>query len=1026
MVNLWISKNDIVLANIEERVTQSISLPLSNQSATTSLISGKLPPGLRLSNNRIIGTALEVSNIKRFRFVIRATHGDVISDRTFSIIVNGEDPPVWITPEGLLPIGENNQYFILDSSPIDYQLSVTDPDLSANETIKFYIGRDGGELPPGISLTEDGRLIGIVDPLLSLDIDAGDGGFDSNPYSKYPLDFGINRNVQGLDSFFYDFTLYDFGVSAVTPRKLNRYYQFIVTATDGITEVKRSFRIYLVGDDYLKADNTIMKIGNGIFTSDATNIRRPVWITPANLGVRRANNYTTIFLDIINPPTLAGIVFYRTRDINDDGSPSEIPPGLELDHQTGELFGKIPYQPAISREYKFTVTASRYFSDLDRAFITGNFYEDTVSGVRNLKINKLPEGTNDGLDDLYALVGRTVSIEQRQYTIENVIKSNPLYDELVLKTPLQPKRNLDPLVLERNAENQNYFFVEPISDNSKHAYTGRTMLSGTVQEFQIENIYPYIEWEIAPVSGSTFLSIPGRSGENIKTVIEEIFKVHDYDAYAEVIYNGSNISQATLIRMLIPSTAANRNKTDVRNVFASNNSASVVINNVANPDRVKLVPDHTISATTPQTYKLAVLRGNSFSEEINVAQLETAESSKTFTLTVLGEIESTITWKTASNLGEILTNRPSTLAIRAETTLVDSNIKYSIISGKLPPGLQLLSNGEISGKVVQFGSDDLPGLVRFDLGNTTFDDNRASFDRVYKFTAIARDRFGFSAVTRDFSISVRDADDVQYSNIYMKPLLSTEQRSLIETFINDVKVFDPELIYRLGDANFGLQKELKTLVFAGIETKTLDEFHATIAKNHRRKRFYFGNLRTAVAKIPGSNEVVYEVVYLELKDPKMTTRGKTKDTFTVKNANKLTIDNERKIPKFEFININDNTITVDSNAVSADQNAITRLFMSNLEHMRDRIAESGKIGEQFLPLWMRTQQADRGEQVFYIPAVPLCYTLPGKSQTILENIVNSGFDFSNIDYDIDRYVVDNVTSNVGERYIMFANYKYNA
>ena len=1026
MADLWTVKNDTVLANIEERVKQRINLPLSNNNATTTLISGKLPSGLRLENNRIVGTALEVPNVKKFRFVIRAKLGTTVADRTFSIIVNGEDAPVWMTPEGLLPVGDNNQFFILDSSPIDFQLSVSDTDLSANEKITFYMGRDSGELPPGITLTSDGRLVGIVDPLLSLDTDAGDGGYDTSPFSKYPLDFGVNKSVQGIDSFFYDFTVYDFGVSAVTPRKLNRYYQFIVTATDGVTEVKRTFKIYLVGDDYLKADNTIMKVGNGIFTSDATNIRRPVWITPSNLGVRRANNYATVFLDIINPPTLSGIVFYRVSDVNDDGSPSEVPPGLVLDNQTGELFGKIPYQPAISREYKFTITASRYFSDLDRAFISGNFYEDTLVGGRSVKIYKLPEGVDDGLEDLYSLVGRSISIEQRLYTVENVIKGNPLYDEIILTSNLLPKRNVDSLVLERSATNQNYFFVEPISDYSKNSYVGRTIRPSGVEPFQIENVYPYIEWEIAPVSGSSYVTMPGYSGQNLKTVLENVLKTSQYAAYAEVTYNSNNTDQATLIKILIPSTAANRSLSNIQSLFVSNNSTSVVVNTLATPDRVKLVDGDVMSGNVLQTYRLAVLKGNSFSEEINVAQLETAESSKTFTLTVLGEIESTVKWLTASDLGSIIANRPSTLNIKAETTLVDSTLKYNLISGKLPPGLQLLSNGEISGKVVQFGSAEIPGLITFDNGTTTFDGGTATYDRVYKFTAIARDRFGFSAVTREFTITVSDIDDVQYSNIYMKPLLSQAQRTEFETFINDVSVFDPALIYRLGDPNFGLQKELRTLVFAGIETKTLDEFHAAIAKNHKRKRFNLGDIKTAVAKVPGSNTVVYEVVYLELKDPKMTERGKTKSTFNVKNANLLTIDNKRNIPKFEFININDNTITVDSNAVNAGQNAITKFFMSSLEHMRDRISESGKIGRQFLPLWMRTQQTDQSEQVFYVPAVPLCYTLPGQSQTILENIVNSGFDFTKIDYDIDRYIVDTVTSNVGERYIMFANYKYNA
>ena len=43
----------------------------------------------------------------------------------------------------------------------------------------------------------------------------------------------------------------------------------------------------------LRADNTVMQVGTGIFTADNTYPRASVWLT-ADLGYKRANNYVTI------------------------------------------------------------------------------------------------------------------------------------------------------------------------------------------------------------------------------------------------------------------------------------------------------------------------------------------------------------------------------------------------------------------------------------------------------------------------------------------------------------------------------------------------------------------------------------------------------------------------------------------------------------------------------------------------------------------------------------------------------------
>ena len=103
-----------------------------------------------------------------------------------------------------------------------------------------------------------------------------------------------------------------------------------------------------------------MQVGTGTFTSDGTYLRKPQWLTPSDLGFRRANNYVTLFLEVFDPNATQGVLRYVLENTNDDGSLSQLPPGTVLDTKSGEVIGRVPYQPTVTKEYKFTVSALRY------------------------------------------------------------------------------------------------------------------------------------------------------------------------------------------------------------------------------------------------------------------------------------------------------------------------------------------------------------------------------------------------------------------------------------------------------------------------------------------------------------------------------------------------------------------------------------------------------------------------------------------------------------------------------------------
>jgi len=345
------------LGTVVERITLNIPLSAVSDSGPIefTLLAGNLPRGCRLSQGIIKGSPTEVRTLTVNRFVIRASDGEDIEDRTFSITIDGSDAPRWLTREGFLKVGNGENYFVLDNERVDFQLEADDDDIIAGDRLEYYLIPSGGELPPGLNLSRDGRISGFTDPIFSVEV-GSNGGFDTVGYDISYFDKPEAKS-NGYDSFLFDITTFDYNEPSEAPRRLSRFYTFIVGVSDGITEVRRLFRIWVVTEEFLKADNSIVQVDTNLFRADANGNRTPLWITESNLGTYRANNYLTIYLDVYDPPTLSGTIAYLLKPTNPDGSLSELPPGMTLDSVTGEIAGRVPYQSRTSRTYTFTLQA---------------------------------------------------------------------------------------------------------------------------------------------------------------------------------------------------------------------------------------------------------------------------------------------------------------------------------------------------------------------------------------------------------------------------------------------------------------------------------------------------------------------------------------------------------------------------------------------------------------------------------------------------------------------------------------------
>jgi hypothetical protein len=435
---------------------------------------------------------------------------------------------------------------------------------------------------------------------------------------------------------------------------------------------------------------------------------------------------------------------------------------------------------------------------------------------------------------------------------------------------------------------------------------------------------------------------------------------------------------------------------------------------------------------------------------------EYARTPRVFSVKIFGEIESFINWVTPSDLGTANANFVSTLKVEAVSTITTSTILYSVISGRLPPGLTLNLDGEIVGKINQYPTAQRGGLTYFDLSwnpdhnittPTTFDGGVTSFDHEYEFTVEAQDQLVYSATTRTFKINVETPNQLVFSSIVAKPYLKLEHRSMWQDFINDTTVFTPGSIYRPNDINFGLQTKLSMMIYAGIETTDAAKYISAMGLNHKRKRFNFGNVKKATAVIPGTRNQVYEVIYVEMIDP-LEPNGKrlpNKITYSPKN-NSITTDRTDDFYQSGYVKPNAtkearmrqdglNTgrldpllLTIDAEGYDSGKELVESYFPNSITNWRERLKYwQDDLGNGFarernyLPLWMRSIQPGGNQELDFQLAVPLCYCKVGTADDILLNIKFSGFDFKLLDYTVDRYTIDSVRGQSQDKYLVFKN-----
>jgi len=950
-------------------------------------ISGTLPPGIQVvTQGRLQGIPVNVAGPdtnQTYSFTIRATNttSGNIADRTFNLTITNVAPPVIIPKDVDLGL-------FYDGSTVAIQLQAIE--FIVEDTLTWTLS--SGELPPGLSLSSSGLISGYIEPIPVVG-PGSDPDWDDSPWDLLGWNFPVGAS-----------------------RKL---FTFTIEVTDGAKTDASTYTMDIYPRSGLTTDTSLLTADNSRVNINTLPKHFPIILTEQqDLVAERQGGYYSFQIQAIDldgdileysmPAVSTGAfdehendtIPYLNQVVNDSNvyiglsniaSPNK--PGLKAGDTIQVLYTS-PFDNQTTW-HSANVTNFTTIRLSGNTVVTGNVGDYITQAISSANATISNISSTFGTIELAGnLVLANVGAYITQGSANAIITSNAIYESSltvrhIAGTFSTTGGNISVNGVPANAypTSATYFIDVAAVYNDTNTFT-----LGTVASSGIVNIAG-VSTGARPFA---FVSV----GVSINGEIDQD------TAPAAVGYDEGKYDQGVLI---LPLTLLPE-----QNSVIDSTSGWIT----------GYLPDLTDNETT-------------YEFEINVYKRDypTYRSSRIYTLTVLGDLNNTITWLTPANLGSIDNGAISDLSIKAISSK-GKTLYYKLTPNafkRLPQGLSLLSNGLISGRVsFQLFSLD-QGLTTIDGGTTTFDDT-------YLFSVTAYTYDGSVSATRVFTIQVTERNVEPYENLYLKALLSVEQRSQYLDIVQNQTIFPIEQIYRVEDPWFGISADLRALFLAGINPSYLSDYANAVAQNHYNKRIVFGPVKTAVARsqaydvaeiasgrvigtfqdnigfiptnfstgylpantIPTGTQLTeehikYEVVYVEILDE--NTVSNSSGSFGPQNV--ISLSDKIANPYYD-----------------SDGNPYTTAYPNAFSNMESSVVtQLGYANKGALPDWMTSVQRN-GTVLGFKRAVVLAYTVPGAGESTAWRFSQQGFNLNALDFTVDRYQLENIYS---ENYDIGAN-----
>jgi hypothetical protein len=473
------------IATIDEQVAYSLQLEANTSDSTAitySVIAGSLPAGMQVTTTGLLtGTPAEVAKRTLYTFVVRATAGAQITDRTFSLDVKGADTPTFTTAAGQLLLDDSTSvglYWVIDGSSVNFQMQATDTDTEAGQTLVYEIVK--GELPPGVTISKTGLISGVVQ-LTADQKYAPRGGYDADPFPDYsalnPGDGGSPLDARNI----YD--------QAVTTKSISKNFDFIVRVSDGTSFIEQNNSIFVYSADFWRVSNTAItidatEIDSSPLTMDLSANRRPVFRTGSDLGTFRHDNAFIVKIDVEDFDPLQGDLEYSIVS-------GSLPTGVSIDINSGELYGTLARQSAVEITYNFTVRANRVVSTGVSVFTDQQFTMKVIGEINIGIAFTTPTVIGTLTADFPSLLSIEAVAEEPNRVLTYSVTSGTLPTGITLSEQGNLIGTIDPS--DFTDSTRSFTFTVTVSDQYQSAATSK--------EFTLNIDIPYTQIEYGNMTG---------------------------------------------------------------------------------------------------------------------------------------------------------------------------------------------------------------------------------------------------------------------------------------------------------------------------------------------------------------------------------------------------------------------------------------------------------------------------------------------------------------------------------------------